>query len=477
MTSHSVALGGFALYSAFAPHSIAGAEIALAIAAAGWLVRTIATGKIGLKHTRLDLPILLFFLWTVLSSLFSEEPGISIPKLQSVLVLFAFYLTQAIVTRGSAVLLVVLMILSGIAGTFYSVYDLVRGRGVVVTALATESPFHEAQLVAGDAIWRVAKKRIYSSAAIDEIIRKSPAGTRLSLSVISQGEHVERPGILVTDELKNRASPSGITGTERTHRFRASGWTRHYQTFSEILQIVALLALGLAIANFRNHGNNLRFRVATLAVVTLAAGIVLTSMRSVLVSFALGAMVVSLRAMRARRQHVAVVAIAIILGAGATMVWMTRAQDALLLQDHSANLRLQLVNAGIDRVFIHPVFGHGMDSIKVNWTEWGFPGSDVVHLHSTPLQLAFERGLPALIFWLWIVASFWLISMRSEASASETADTNRYGVLMGGTGALAAFFASSLVNYNFGDGEVALVFWWLMGIVVVIGKIEHRWRT
>ena len=33
---------------------------------------------------------------------------------------------------------------------------------------------------------------------------------------------------------------------------------------------------------------------------------------------------------------------------------------------------------------------------------------------------------------------------------------------------LAGFFASSLVNYNIGDGEVALVFWWLLGIVVVM---------
>ncbi|HEV7473920.1 MAG TPA: hypothetical protein VGN90_07715, partial [Pyrinomonadaceae bacterium] len=46
--------------------------------------------------------------------------------------------------------------------------------------------------------------------------------------------------------------------------------------------------------------------------------------------------------------------------------------------------------------------------------------------------------------------------------------TNRYGVLLGATGAVAGFFLSSLVNYNFGDGEVALVFWWLMGIVVVM---------
>jgi hypothetical protein len=30
------------------------------------------------------------------------------------------------------------------------------------------------------------------------------------------------------------------------------------------------------------------------------------------------------------------------------------------------------------------------------------------------------------------------------------------------------FFASSLVNYNFGDAEVALVLWWLMGTVVSV---------
>jgi hypothetical protein len=41
-------------------------------------------------------------------------------------------------------------------------------------------------------------------------------------------------------------------------------------------------------------------------------------------------------------------------------------------------------------------------------------------------------------------------------------------LLLGATGAIAGFFASSLVNYNFGDAEVALVFWWLLGTVVAL---------
>jgi hypothetical protein len=41
---------------------------------------------------------------------------------------------------------------------------------------------------------------------------------------------------------------------------------------------------------------------------------------------------------------------------------------------------------------------------------------------------------------------------------------------LGATGGIAGFFASSLVNYNFGAGIVALVFWWLMGVVVVLAR-------
>jgi hypothetical protein len=63
---------------------------------------------------------------------------------------------------------------------------------------------------------------------------------------------------------------------------------------------------------------------------------------------------------------------------------------------------------------------------------------------------------------------FWQTASRGEKRLRETVDTNRYGILLGATGALAGFFASSLVNYNFGDGEVALVFWWLLGITVVL---------
>lgn len=468
-----ISILGLVLYAVFAPHSIAAAEIALGITGLGWLLRTIATGSLGLRRTTMDLPIWLFAGFTIASSLLSEEPRISIAKLQSVCVLFLFYITQAIVTRRTAIVLVCVMIVSGIAGTLYSMFDLARGRGVIVETIKTDSPLRQAHVEAGDAIWRVNGKRVYSAADIDAAVKAAPADKTLSLSVISRGEHVERPGLVVTEKLKQEATPAGITGTARTHRFRASGWTRHYETFSEILQVLAQLALGLALAHLRNHGANSRFKLAMAASVILALGIALTAMRTVLVAFAIGASVILFRAARGKTRLVATAALGLVLIFGAFFVWQTRAQDALALQDSSSALRLAVARVGAARILLHPVFGHGMDAVHKHWNEWGFPGDQMLGLHSTPLQLAFDRGLPALLCWLWLMLVFWLTTIRAEREARDTADTNSYGVLLGASGAIAGFFASSLVNYNFGDGEVALVFWWLMGIVVVLATPER----
>lgn len=459
---------GFVLYSAFAPHSIAAAEISLAIAGVGWLVRCVATGKTGLRRTSFDVAIWLFFLWTVASSFLSAEPRISIAKLQSACVFLLFYMTQAVVTRRTAIALVAIMILSGAAGTVYSLYDLARGRGVLIESLTPASPLRSLEIREGDAVWRVAGRRVYSVNDIDDAMRTASPETQLNVSLISQGEHLERTGLVVSDAARKQQSPSGITGSKPTHRFRASGWTRHYETYSEILQILAQLALGLAVANFKNHRFNLRAKLSSAAFALLALGIALTAMRTVLVALVIGVAVISLRALGKRARVLSLAGLCLLLTFGAFVVYQTRAQHALLLGDPSSALRFQVAQIGGSRLLRHPLFGHGMDAMHVHWQEWGFPGKDLLHLHSTPLQLAFDRGLPALGFWLWIMWLFWRSVARGERSRRDSSDTNRYGILLGATGAVAGFFASSLVNYNFGDGEVALVFWWLLGIVVVL---------
>ena len=453
-----IVLTGLVIYVLFAPHSVAASAIGVGIAGLGWVVRTIRTGKLGLTRSRFDLIIVLSLLWTAASAVLSEEPRISIAKLQASWCVFIFYLTRATLKRRSSLLLVALLIISGSAGALYSAYDLLRGRGIVIESIAPDSPFRQLALQPGDTIWRVARGRVYSIADIDERIRSAPVNAPFSVGIISRGEQVERPLTI------SRPVPSGLTGTLRNHRFRASGFTRHYETFAELMQMIALLALGLALAHLRNHGPNKYFRIALAAAALLTMGLVFTAMRTVVVAFVIGAAVIALRSLRGVLKLVFTFALFFVLAFAAVVVWQTRDRNAILLGDPSSSLREQVARVGLSRIAIHPIFGHGMDSMQRHWNEWGFPGHDMLHLHSTPLQLAFDRGLPMLALWTWMMIAFWLFIARAERNAADLSDSHAYGILLGTLGALTAFLASSLVNYNYGDAEVAMMFWFLMGV-------------
>jgi hypothetical protein len=189
-------------------------------------------------------------------------------------------------------------------------------------------------------------------------------------------------------------------------------------------------------------------------------------MRTVIVAFVIGACVIAWRSLRGAYKVVFTFALFFVLAFGAVVVWQTRARDALSLNDPSSRLRFEVARVGLSRIPVHPVFGHGMDAMKRHWNEWGFPGRDMIHLHSTPLQLAFDRGLPMLVLWLWMMILFWTHISTGVRRAADLSDTHVYGILLGGLGGLTGFLASSLVNYNYGDSEVAMLFWWLMGVCV-----------
>ena len=467
---HRTAVVGLALYVALAPHSVAASAIGVAVAGIGWLLKIVATRSFGLRRSKFDLIIALALFWTVLSSLLSEEPRISLLKLQASWSVFLFYLARGIVTRRSAIGLVALLILSGSAGALYSAFDLARGRGVMVQSLTPGSPFHRVGIQPVDTIWRVGRTRVYSTADIDEALRAIPAGAPVVVSIISQGENAERPGFVITPAQQQHVSPSGVVGNGRSHRFRASGWTRHYVTFAEMLQMIAQLALGLALAHLRNHGANKYFRVAIGAAAVLTMGIVFTAMRTVLIAFAIGAIVMAWRSLRGAYRVAFTFALFFVLAFGAVVVWQTRARDALMLGDPSSSLRAEVARVGLSRILIHPVFGHGMDAMKLHWNEWGFPGNEIIHLHSTPLQLAFDRGLPMLVLWLWLMIVFWFFIADAEKSTRDSSDTNSHGLLLGILGALSGFLASSLVNYNYGDAEATMMFWFLMGLAMVLSR-------
>ena len=74
------------------------------------------------------------------------------------------------------------------------------------------------------------------------------------------------------------------------------------------------------------------------------------------------------------------------------------------------------------------------------------------HLHNVPLQIAAERGLPALAAWLWfivvLVRDLWRKTRTSALRSLPTA----------ALAAVVAMLAAGMFEYNFGDSEFLMIF-------------------
>jgi O-antigen ligase len=130
--------------------------------------------------------------------------------------------------------------------------------------------------------------------------------------------------------------------------------------------------------------------------------------------------------------------------------------ERLTLRDASSRDRYYLWQAGLDMVMDKPVFGQGPGMItevypKYRWPE--APNPETAHLHDNALQIAAERGLPCLAFWIWLVAA-------AMGDAYREARRNAPGSMRWcGAGALAvltAIMAAGAFEYNFGDSEVLM---------------------
>jgi O-antigen ligase len=143
--------------------------------------------------------------------------------------------------------------------------------------------------------------------------------------------------------------------------------------------------------------------------------------------------------------------------------------------DHSTTWRETVWREGMHLLVSNPrhlLIGVGMDSIKSHWRQWGlFDGGRLPwgHMHSNPLQIALERGVPALILWLAFLFVYVRTLWRLLCGGVKIPWIER-GVLLGSLGGVAGFFTSGLVHYNWGDSEVVMVLFMIMGLSLAIHR-------
>lgn len=484
-----------------APVSIAATQTAWLLGTAAWLARFFVNPRPRVVKTPLDIALWAFFGWTVLTSVFSYAPDISINKLRgAVLFLIFFFVIGNVRTARAAKFLAFALLFSCMSSVLWSPVQRIYGRGVQVYDVAPESIFAKGTHFEQEIYARRKGKNL---AAVDNFAEnKAPPLADGDAIVEVDGVKIRTPDELVAAIEKNETAylecfrqPAffplkvrradllpganaleklGITDWKRNRNWRFSGFYGQIITYAEVLSMIAALALGLFVALDKKRSKTGALLAVCLALMMFA--FLLTFTRAAQAAFLVAATVMALvYGNRRTLLTLAAVGLPLVL-TGVFFLQQTREVAVYNGRDESVNYRQTVYREGFDlwtknaRNF---TFGVGMDSAQRFAEDWRLFDDGKLpsgHFHSTPVQLVAERGLPALLLWTWILWLFGRIFLKrlriTNYELRIEDDWQTCGIILGCFGALVAFTVSSLVNYSLGDGEVAMVFYILMGIGV-----------
>jgi O-antigen ligase len=136
------------------------------------------------------------------------------------------------------------------------------------------------------------------------------------------------------------------------------------------------------------------------------------------------------------------------------------------VHDESNYDRVVMAEAGLRMVAERPLLGLGPDMVKRYWPVYHHPSAPRLvtpHLHNAYLQLAGERGLPALASYFALLGCAATASWRGYR-AGLAAGNGAADLHLGVLAALAGFSIAALFENNWGDTEVQRLVLFLLAV-------------
>jgi O-antigen ligase len=228
---------------------------------------------------------------------------------------------------------------------------------------------------------------------------------------------------------------------------RLTGTLSHWMTYSGTLMLVICASIARLL-----YGRGDRLWAA-FVMPALVASLALTLTRNSWIGAAAGASVMMLS--KDVRLLLVLPAIALVTFLAAPSLVTSRMNSIFDLNDPTNRDRVAMLQAGQAIIADHPLTGVGPDNIKRVYPDYRVPSAvEPVqpHLHNVPMQIAAERGLPALAVWLWMVTTLAVGLVRLMRRTEQRTLT------AAALGAVAAMLTAGQFEYNFGDSEFLMLF-------------------
>jgi len=268
----------------------------------------------------------------------------------------------------------------------------------------------------------------------------------LTCAAISAAYGIFQYGILRYDHLGMR--PRGTLG--------------HWMTYSGLLMTVIAIAMARVL-----FGRGER-TWAALVLPALGVAVALTFTRSAEVGVCAAAAL--LFALKDFRLFAIVPVVAAVFFAIAPGQITARFVSMFDKKDPTRIDRIAMLEEGERMVIAHPLAGVGPNMVQRRYVE--YRGDDAVnqvnpHLHNNLVQIAAERGLPALAVWLWFIVTLVRDTWRRFKDGSD-----RF-IPAATLAATTAMLTAGLFEYNFGDSEFLMLFLIVATLPFVVDRPPH----
>ena len=369
--------------------------------------------------------------------------------------------------------LLALLVLSGLTAALYTGWQYTYGVGVRLADFPPGSRLSQAGFASGDVLISFAGQKLHTSEQLMRAVKDSPSRQKVNVEYV-RGLGFHKAVIVATsDDFLLSGLGTASVKLDRGKPIRAQGTLGHYVVFAEMLMQIGCMAWALLLSTHRGQtGWKLLLAVAFAGI---TAALLATATRAALGGLALGGGVSLVLLLRSRKARAAAIAALIVILIGATL-WIqhSRGLDWLSRGDVGTHFRVLMWEDGIRLVRQHPWFGVGMETVRVHYREWNIRGfiqyNVMSHFHSTFLQIAVERGIPALLAWAWFSVAYFLFLMRLIRRLNGQ---NRLatGVAVGGLAAFLAFTFTSFVHYNLGEESLAMILFFYFGIAIALDRM------
>ncbi|HTQ78362.1 MAG TPA: O-antigen ligase family protein, partial [Thermoanaerobaculia bacterium] len=259
----------------------------------------------------------------------------------------------------------------------------------------------------------------------------------------------------------------GYGGLER----RIRGPFSHWMTFAGVLLVCDLLLLGRLVGDPRSRR---LWRFAAVAVMSL--GLLGSLTRGAFIALVVCLAVLVL--VRRPRALAALVPAALLFVLLAPVPLLSRVLSISDLSDGSNYDRLCMFDAGLHMIAERPLFGLGPDMVQRLYPLYRHPTAPrywVPHLHNSFLHLTAERGIPALLSYLWMMLAAITFAMRRFREQGGFAGP-RADLYLGCALALIGFNLAGLFEYNWGDTEVQRLTLFLLALPFCLEMEEDAGR-